>query len=166
MTAISARVAPSILGRRIAALLLIGSVVAALAIGVMGLGGGGSSGPLRWSGDGDVFTHPTLPGDRVLTGTLRNEGLHAMRIDLADVSVLDSDGESVESRPVFLQAFGRSLWAGGRGPEQARDSELQRTGRIALLEPGEEVPLTVAWRAKDGDPERVDYGRGSLSLPG
>jgi hypothetical protein len=46
------------------------------------------------------------------------------------------------------------------------DSELQRTGRIALLAPGEEVPLTVAWHAEDGDAERVAYGQGSLSLPG
>jgi hypothetical protein len=89
-----------------------------------------------------------------------------LRVDLAYVRVVDSEGEAVESRPVFLRAFGRSLWAGGRGPEQARDSELQRTGRIALLAPGEEVPLTVAWRATDGDPVRVEYGRGSLSLPG
>ena len=28
------------------------------------------------------------------------------------------------------------------------------------------IPLTVAWHAKDGDAERVDYGQGSLSLPG
>ncbi len=134
--------------------------------GCWGFGGGDGSGPLRWSGDGEVFTHPTLPGDRVLTGTLRNDGVQPLRVDLADVRVLDSDGDAVESRPVFLRAFGKSLWAGGRGPEQARDSELQRTGRIALLAPGEEVPLTVAWRAKDGDVVRVDYGRGSLSLPG
>jgi hypothetical protein len=166
MTAVSARVAPPILGRRIAALVLIGSVVAALAIGVMGLGGVGASGPLRWSGDGEVFTHPTLPGDRVLTGTLRNDGVQAMRIDLADVRVVDGDGEVVASTPVFLRAFGKSLWGGGRAPEQMADNELQRTGRIALLAPGEELPLTVAWRTKDGDPVRVDYGRGSLSLPG
>ena len=46
------------------------------------------------------------------------------------------------------------------------DTELQRTGRIALLSPGEEVPLTVAWHDKDGSPARVDYGDGWLSLPG
>jgi hypothetical protein len=46
------------------------------------------------------------------------------------------------------------------------DTELQRTGRIAVLRPGAEIPLTVAWHAEDGDPLRVDYGRGWLSLPG
>ena len=71
----------------------------------------------------------------------------------------------VASTPVFLQAFGKSLWAAGRGPQQLPDTELLRTGRIALLKPGQEVPLTVAWHAADGDPVRVGYGRGSLALP-
>jgi hypothetical protein len=124
------------------------------------------SGPLAWSGGGEVFTHPTLPGDRVLTATLRNNGLHPLRVDIGDVRLLDGDGRPVEATPVFLQAFGKSLWAAGRGPEQVPDTELQRTGRIAVLRPGEEVPLTIAWHAADGDPERVDYGRGWLSLPG
>jgi hypothetical protein len=166
LVALSPQIAAPVLGRRAAALILAASVLAAVALAVLALGGSASSGPLRWSGDGEVFTHPTLPGDRVLTGTLRNEGLQAMRIDLADVRVVDGDGEVVASTPVFLRAFGKSLWGGGRGPEQVPDTELQRTGRIALLAPGEEVPLTVAWHAEDGDPERVDYGRGSLSLPG
>jgi hypothetical protein len=124
------------------------------------------SGPLAWSGDGEVFTHPTLPGDRVLTATLRNDGMHPLRVDIGDVRLLEADGRPVDATPVFLQAFGKSLWAAGRGPEQVPDTELQRTGRIAVLRPGEEVPLTIAWHAKDGDPVRVDYGRGWLSLPG
>ena len=35
-----------------------------------------------------------------------------------------------------------------------------------MLTPGEEVPLTIAWHAKDGTPTRVDYGDGSLTVPG
>jgi hypothetical protein len=67
---------------------------------------------------------------------------------------------------VFLQTFGKSLWAAGRGPQTVPDTELLRTGRIALLSPGEEVPITIAWHAKDGTPTRVDYKDGSLSIPG
>ena len=70
----------------------------------------------------------------------------------------------VASTPVFLQGFGKSLWAAGRGPQQLPDTELLRTGRIALLKPGQEVPLTVAWHAADGDAVRVAYGGGSLAL--
>ena len=46
------------------------------------------------------------------------------------------------------------------------DSELVRTGRIAFLEPGEQIPFTVAWHAEDGRPMVVDYGAGSLRVPG
>ncbi len=123
-----------------------------------------ASGPLDWSGQAEVFTHPTLPGDRVLTATVRNRGLRPLRIDIGDVRLLDGAGRVVASTPVFLQGFGKSLWAAGRGPQQMPDTELLRTGRIALLKPGQEVPLTVAWHAADGDPVRVAYGGGSLAF--
>ena len=152
--------------RRALALLALVVLGVAIFAGLSSLGGVERSGPLAWSGHSEVFTHPTLPGDRVLTATLRNDGLHPLRVDIGDVRLLDADGREVASTPVFLQAFGKSLWAGGRGPQQMPDTELQRTGRIALLKPGQEVPLTVAWHTADGDPVRVDYGRGSLGLPG
>jgi hypothetical protein len=155
---------PNFLRRRLVAALAAAALATTAFVALSG--GDGRAGPLGWSGDGDVFTHPTLPGDRVLTAKLRNDGLHPLRIDIGDVRLLDADGRAVESTPVFLQAFGKSLWAAGRGPAQVPDTELQRTGRIAVLRPGEEVPLTIAWHDKDGDPVRVDYGRGWLALPG
>jgi hypothetical protein len=152
--------------RRAIALLVLAALGVALFLGLSSLGGADRTGPLAWSGKAEVFTHPTLPGDRVLTAKLRNDGLHPLRVDIGDVRLLDSAGREVASTPVFLQTFGKSLWAAGRGPTQVPDSELLRTGRIALLKPGEEVPLTVAWHDADGKPVRVDYGRGSLGLPG
>ena len=157
---------PNFHRRRAVAGLVAAAVAAALFVGLSSIGGDARTGPLAWSGDGEVFTHPTLPGDRVLTATLRNDGIHPLRVDIGDVRLLDADGRPVEAMPVFLQTFGKSLWAAGRGPEQVPDTELQRTGRIAVLRPGEEVPLTIAWRTSDGEPVRVDYGRGSLALPG
>jgi hypothetical protein len=142
------------------------AAAAAVFVGLSTLGGDARSGPLDWSGDAEVFTHPTLPEDRVLSATLRNDGAHPVRVDIGDVRLLDASGRPVEAMPVFLETSGKSLWAAGRGPSQVADSELQRTGRIAVLRPGEEVPLTVAWHARDGEPVRVDYGRGSLALPG
>jgi hypothetical protein len=157
--------APNFVRRRLVAA-VAAAVAAAAFVGLSSLGGGERVGPLDWSGDAEVFTHPTLPGDRVLTARLRNDGIHPLRVDIGDVRLLTADGREVASSPVFLQAFGKTLWSAGRGPVQEPDSELQRTGRIALLEPGEEVPLTVAWHDRDGEPARLDYGRGSLSLPG
>jgi len=149
--------------RAVTALALAAAV--ALVLGLFSLGGSDRAGPLDWSGQAEVFTHPTLPGDRVLTATLRNRGLRPLRIDIGDVRLLDGAGRVVASTPVFLQGFGKSLWAAGRGPQQLPDTELLRTGRISLLKPGQEVPLTVAWHAADGDPVRVAYRGGSLALP-
>jgi hypothetical protein len=158
--------AQNVVRRRLVAGVVLAALATAVFVGLSSLGGSDRVGPLDWSGDADVFTHPTLPGDRVLSAKLRNDGLRPLRVDIGDVRLLDGDGREVASAPVFVQTFGKSLWAAGRGPEQVPDAELQRTGRIALLEPGEEVPLTIAWHAGDGDPVRVDYGRGSLALPG
>ena len=152
--------------RRAVALLVLAALGVAVFVGLSSLGGADRTGPLAWSGHAEVFTHPTLPGDRVLTAKLRNEGLHPLRVDIGDVRLLDSSGREVASTPVFLQAFGKTLWAAGRGPQQVPDTELLRTGRIALLTPGEEVPLTVAWHDKDGKPARVDYKEGSLPVGG
>jgi hypothetical protein len=143
-------------------------IVAALAVGAalsFSSCGGDRAGPLDWSGQAEVFTHPTLSGDRVFTATLRNRGMRPLRVDIGDVRLLDGEGHEVAATPVFLSTFGKSLWAAGRGPQQMPDSELLRTGRIALLKPGQEVPLTVAWHATDGDPVRVAYRGGSLALP-
>jgi hypothetical protein len=154
------------LSRRAVAIIGIATLAAVAVISVAGFGAQGRSGPLAWSGDKELFTHPTIPGDRVLTGKLRNDGTHPLRVDIGDVRLLNSDGKVVPSTPVFLQTFGKSLWAAGRGPQQVPDTELQRTGRIALLTPGEEVPLTIAWHDKDGSPARIDYGEGSLAIRG
>jgi hypothetical protein len=154
------------LGRRAVAMIGIATLAAVAVIAVARVGTQGRVGPLGWTGDNHVFTHPTIPGDRVFTGVLRNDGTHTIRVDIGSVRLLASDGTTVPATPVFLQTFGKSLWAAGRGPQAVPDTELLRTGRIALLSPGEKVPLTIAWHDQDGEPTRVDYGDGSLPLPG
>jgi hypothetical protein len=157
----------SVYARRRLVLLLI--VTAALATALIaGCGGGAAAGggPLAWAGDPELFTHPTLKEDRVLTGTLRNDSLRRVRVELGSLRVLSEDGDEVPAQPIFLRTFGKSLWSPGRGPEQLPASELMRTGRIAYLKPGDEVPLTVAWHAADGEPQLVDYGGGLLRVPG
>jgi hypothetical protein len=154
------------LTRRAVLMIVVSTLALVVVIAIAGTGAGASSGPLAWTGDAQVFTHPTIPGDRILTGKLHNASTHTLRVDIGDVRVVTSGGEVVPSSPVFLQTFGKSLWAAGRGPQTVPDTELQRTGRIALLSPGEEVPITIAWHAKDGTPERVSYKDGSLTIPG
>ena len=127
-------------------------------------GSGGGAGPLVWTEPPIVFTPATTPGDRILTGTLRNEGLRRLRVDLPDLRVRDADGDTVAAQPVFLQTFGKSLWSPGRGPAQLPETELLRTGRIAWLEPGQTVPFTLAWRAPDA-PSRIEYVGGWVGVP-
>jgi hypothetical protein len=153
------------LTRRAALTIIVATIGLVAVIAIAGTGAS-ASGPLAWTGDAQVFTHPTIPGDRVLTGKLQNASTHTLRVDIGDVRLVTSGGEVVPSAPVFLQTFGKSLWAAGRGPQQVPDTELLRTGRIALLSPGEEVPITIAWHAKDGKAARVDYKEGSLTIPG
>jgi len=154
------------LTRRAVEMIVLSTAALVVVVALAGFRGANATGALAWSGDAQVFTHPTIPGDRVLTGKLRNRGTHTLRVDIGDVRLLAAGGDVVPSTPVFLQTSGRSLWAAGRGPQPVPDTELLRTGRIALLSPGEEVPLTIAWHDTDGDPARVDYNDGSLTVPG
>ena len=152
------------LTRRAVAMIGIATLVAVGVIAVAGFGAPGHSGPLAWTGDVQVFTHPTIPGDRVLTGKLQNASTHTLRVDIGDVRLLTSGGEVVPSTPVFLQTFGKSLWSPGRGPAQLPETELLRTGRIAWLKPGETVPFTMAWRAPAA-PARIEYDGGWVRVP-
>jgi hypothetical protein len=131
-----------------------------------GCGGGATkgSGPLVWDAAPLEFTPATLPGERILTGTLRNEGMRRLRVDLPDLRVRDAAGRGVAAQPVFLQTFGKSLWSPGRGPERPPETELLRTGRIALLEPGDTVPFTLAWR-EPAAPSRIEYDGGWVPIP-
>jgi hypothetical protein len=151
--------------RRAALLLLVASLHAAAGCGGGGDGAAqGGSGPLVWTEPPLRFTPETLPGDSIVTGKLRNEGLRRLRVDLPDLRVRDADGDDVAAQPIFLQTFGKSLWSPGRGPEQLPESELLRTGRIAWLDPGETVPFTVAWRGRAA-PTRIEYDGGWVPVP-
>ncbi len=88
--------------RRAVTALVLAAAGVALLLGLFSLGGSDRVGPLDWSGQAEVFTHPTLPGDRVLTATVRNRGLRPLRIDIGDVRLLDGAGRVVASTPVFL----------------------------------------------------------------
>ena len=150
------------------------ALVTALAVAALLVGCGGSdgkvsgqgSGPLKWAEEPLLFTPDTLPGDRILTGYLRNDSVRRVRVNLPDVHALARNGDRVAASPIFLNTFGKNLWSPGRGPDVMPDSELVRTGRIAFLRPGQKIPFTVAWHVKDGTPVVVDYGAGSVRVPG
>ena len=145
----------------------VSAALAALVAAGCGAGegpAGGGSGPLVWTAPPLEFTPETLPGERILTGQLRNEGLRRLRVDLPDLRIRDASGDPVAAQPIFLQTFGKSLWSPGRGPDVMPETELVRTGRIAWLDPGETVPFTLAWREPEA-PARIEYDDGWVPVP-
>jgi hypothetical protein len=159
--------------RRLSLVLLAGGamliVVAIAALASRDGGtGDGSAGALAWARSPRVFTPESLPQDRVLSARLKNDSLRSIRLSVDDLRLEDANGRTVDSTAVFLESFVHGLYPPTRQPAQVPESELRRTGRLAVLEPGASVPLTVAWRrgVAAGAPVRLDYGRGSLPLPG
>ena len=157
--------------RRPLALVVGGAVLIVVAITALVLSDGGAgdegAGDLAWARSPRVFTPESLPQDRVLSATLRNDSLRRIRLNAEDFRLEDGSGREVAATAVFLDSFVHGLYPPTRQPREVPESELRRTGRLAVIAPGESVPLTVAWRQGAGAaaPVRLDYGRGYLPLP-
>jgi hypothetical protein len=158
--------------RRSLALVVGGAVLIAVAITALVLSDGGAgdegAGDLAWARSPRVFTPESLPQDRVLSARLKNDSLRSIRLSVDELRLEDVDGRTVDSTAVFLDSFVHGLYPPTRQPAQVPESELRRTGRLAVLKPGASVPLTVAWRraASVGPPVRLDYGAGTLPFRG
>lgn len=145
--------------RRAAALLLAAAAIA-------GCGGGDEKGAaLRWEGEPKVARHPEIPGDVLVTARLRNDSGDALRIDAADVRVVDASGRPVRASVTFAAGYSHSLYPPRDTPKEAPAAEAERLGRAIALEPGAVAPLTLAWHARDGRGVRVKLGEESLELP-
>jgi hypothetical protein len=146
--------------------LLIALAITAFAVGDRG-GSEQGAGDLAWARSPRVFTPQQLPRDRVLTARLRNDSLRKVRLSAQDLRLEDAAGREVEATAVFVDSFVHGLYPPTRQPAEVTDAELRRTGRLAVIAPGEAVPLTVAWRGgRDvGPPRRLDYGLGYLPVP-
>ena len=157
--------------RRPLALVVGGAVLIVVAITALVMSDGGAgdegAGDLAWARSPRVFTPESLPQDRVLSARLRNDSLRSIRLRVDDLRLEDANGRTVDSTAVFLDSFVHGLYPPTRQPAQVSESELRRTGRLAVLAPGDSVPLTMAWRREGGvdAPVRLDYGRGYLPVP-
>ena len=132
-------------------------------------GGGGDTGDLVWDGEPSIVRQETLPRDRVLNGFVRNDSLRRITIEAKDVRAVDEDGNALRGQATFIRAYIHPLYPPTRPPPGGLpDSERIRLGQLVRLEPGKKTHLSVAWRLAPGDkpPVRVDYGFGSLSIPG
>ncbi len=160
--ATSRRVVLTLLG------LTLGLVAVAAVLSVV-LGGAGEArgGSLAWAEPPRLLTPAALPEDRILSGRIRNTSVRRVRIEARDVRIETSSGERVQGTATFTATFLHGLYPPTRQPAKLSESELRRLGRLAILEPRQTVPVTLAWRLERGEPRpvRVSYGQGSLPVP-
>jgi hypothetical protein len=123
------------------------------------------SGDLMWEKKPRVFTNPDLPDDRILAGTVRNDTLETVTLVARELDVRTPGGDQMESGAIFAQTFVRGVFPQNRGTD-IPESEQLRIGLRARLRPGETAPLTVSWRQQGAQAAVVDYGAGTLPVPG
>lgn len=144
----------------------LAACAAGLALAGCGDGDERGGGPLRWEGTPHLDTPATLPDERVLSGRVANDSLELLELEAADLRLLDEHGDHVPGQAVFLTGYVLPPEPRNRGPVELPERERRRLGQIVRVEPGEQAPISVAWRIEDGrEPVRLDYGRGSLELP-
>lgn len=153
----------SLTGRALAAALALSLAAGGAACGSEQRVGG----QLRWARPPQILRHPSVPADRVLRGVVRNDGTRPVEVAASDVRLLDSEGRRVPGVATFAAGFLHGLHPPSREPAELSESEQRRLGRKALLRPGEQVTLTLAWRQLPGrkPPVSVSYGAGRLRLP-
>ena len=125
-------------------------------------------GDLVWEAPPKVYREATLPRDRVLVGSVRNDSLRPIKVVATDVHAVDEDGNALRGNATFIRGYIHALYPPTRPPPGGLpDSELERTGRQMRLQPGNTAPLSVAWRLAPGSnaPERIDYRAGWLPIP-
>lgn len=124
-------------------------------------------GDLRWERPPSLVLTPGLPRDRVVVGTVRNDSLRPIELAAARLRVVDRRRRRLRTQAQFAAAYAHGLYGADYRPKTPPADEQRRLGLVISLDPGENAPLTVAYRlARDTDgPLAIDYGTGSLPVP-
>jgi hypothetical protein len=138
---------------------------------VAGCGGGDDrepAGSLRWEKDRVLVKPETLPNDRIVAGTLRNDGQDRADLVAKELKLRTADGGTVPTNAAFIRSFAHGMYPPTRLPGGKEPiTEQLRLGQIARVLPGKSVPLTVSWRQKPGaaPPVRIEWSGGSIPIP-
>jgi hypothetical protein len=146
------------------------AVAALVAVALLpGCGGDDQPGKdaLAWFDTPAVIVPPTLKQDRILRAEVRNDSDRKVRVEAATIKVYDSRGRPLKASATFAEGYLHSLYPPTRGPAALPDSELERLGKLAEIEPGKTATITVSWREPHGrrTATTIDYGQGKLSIP-
>jgi hypothetical protein len=122
---------------------------------------------LQWKAKPSLILVPELPRDRILTGSIRNASLRAVDLESERVQILDAAGHRLKATALFAQGFSHGLYPWSMHVNGSK-FERRRTGKIATIKPGQDVPLTLSWRVASGgsEPVEVRFDGGRLALPG
>jgi hypothetical protein len=121
-------------------------------------------GGLNWAGEPTLIRPERLPDDRILTGTLRNDAGTPLRLDGATAVLRDDAGRAVTGIVSFAQGFTHGLYSPAYAPhEPMPDFLATRLGMTAVVEPGDTVPVTIAWRGTP--PSTAELGTATVALP-
>ena len=151
---------------------VIGVLVLSLSVTACENKGGGFDprpSKLTWEGRQMLVTPPGMRSDRVLAGIVRNDSMRqSIAIDADAVRLIDVKGRTVPGSVRFLSGFTHGLATPDRPSVRPGLAELENTGRVLNLKPGQRSPINAAWRlAKGGSPPvKIDYGPGTLAIPG
>jgi hypothetical protein len=130
--------------------------------------GDSARGGVTWDGNPELIAPPELPDDRVLAGRLRNTSSVPVRLEGFSAVLRDDAGRAVEGGVSFARGFSHGLYGPGVSPKEPMPDFLTtRLGMVAVVGPGESVPVTVSWRrgAGNGSPVSADLGGATLALP-
>lgn len=128
-----------------------------------------AGGPLSWKADPVLTVADNLPDDRILAGTVRNVSLkEELRLDASKVRVTDAKGTKLEAFVLFSHTYAHGLYGQTEAPDGPLGEDRKRLGYLRTVKPGEEAPVTVAYRLTKGTtpPVTIDYGKGRLRVPG
>jgi len=122
---------------------------------------------LEWKRKPSLILVPSLPRDRILTGSIRNASLRPVDLESDRVQILDAAGRRLKATALFAQTFSHGLYPWSMHVKGS-EFERRRTGKIATIKPGQDVPLTLSWRVASGgsEPVEVRFDGGRLALPG
>jgi hypothetical protein len=153
--------------RRTRAAVVAAALIAA-GCGSSGEGASGDAGPLGWKGEPVLTVADNLPDDRILVGTVRNVSIREeLKLDATTVVVRDAAGKRLEAFALFSHTYAHGLYGQAEAPDGPLGEDRERLGYVRTVKPGEEAPVTVAYRLTKATrpPLRIDYGPGELSVP-
>ena len=121
---------------------------------------------LQWKSKPSLILVPSMPRDRILTGSIRNGSLRPVDLESERVQILDAAGHRLKATALFAQHFSHGLYPWSMRVKGSK-FERRRTGKIATIKPGQDVPLTLSWRVAAGgsEPVEVRFDGGRLALP-